>query len=107
MKNNLPVVQTWDDGPSGAVFLLARHDGGQVSCDWWTPGHVTAMLTCDWSARFPVFFIFFSISVTLTAGLGLLNFYEEAEMTALWVPRGAKYRDDYEWVQENFPKQLR
>ena len=38
-------------------------------------------------ARFPVFFIFFCISVTLTCGLGLLTFREEAEMTALWVPR--------------------
>ena len=37
--------------------------------------------------RFPVFFIFFCISVTLTCGLGLLTFREEAEMTALWVPR--------------------
>ena len=38
-------------------------------------------------ARFPVFFIFFCLSVTLTCGLGLLTFREEAEMTALWVPR--------------------
>ena len=58
-------------------------------------------------AKFPLFFIFFCLSVTLTCGLGLFNFREEAEMTALWVPRGAKFRDDFEWVQENFPKQLR
>ena len=64
--------------------------------------------------------------MTLTCGLGLLTFREEAEMTALWVPRyttsgsitlkcimimiyyrGAKFREDFEWVQENFPKQLR
>ena len=23
---------------------------GQVSCDWWTAGHVTTMLTSDWLA---------------------------------------------------------
>ena len=51
VKNNLPVVQTWDDGPSGAVFLLARHDGGQVSCDWWTPGHVTDCNAHLWLVR--------------------------------------------------------
>ena len=25
----------------------------QVSCDWWTAGHVTTILTSDWSARIP------------------------------------------------------
>ena len=47
VKNNLPVVQTWDDGPSGAVFLLARHDGGQVSCDWWTAGQCSPVIGCQ------------------------------------------------------------
>eukprot|EP00090_Calanus_glacialis_P005513 TRINITY_DN14271_c0_g1_i1.p1 TRINITY_DN14271_c0_g1~~TRINITY_DN14271_c0_g1_i1.p1 ORF type:complete len:913 (+),score=178.94 TRINITY_DN14271_c0_g1_i1:65-2740(+) len=28
-------------------------------------------------------------------------------MTALWVPKGATFRDNSEWVDENFPKQLR
>ena len=125
--------QTWYDGETGTIFLLARKNGGKVK------GLRNIFLILKKSrSRFPVFFIFFCISVTLTCGLGLLTFREEAEMTALWVPRwhspvlsliktlasywlnsrspdlnivsyyrGAKFREDFEWVQENFPKQLR
>ena len=39
-------------------------------------------------AKYPAFFIFFCLAVTGVCGLGLINFREEAEMTALWVPRG-------------------
>ena len=28
-------------------------------------------------------------------------------MTALWVPKGSKLRNNVEWVQQNFPQQLR
>jgi len=58
-------------------------------------------------ATYPKFFIFLSITITIVCGMGLFTFYEEFEMTALWVPKGAKFRDDTDWVDENFPKQLR
>ena len=58
-------------------------------------------------ARFPGWVIVLSVLVTLLSSLGLLTFREEAEMTALWVPEGSKFREDFEWVGEHFPKQLR
>ena len=57
--------------------------------------------------RYPSFFICLSFAITLLSGLGLFQFYEESEMTALWVPKGSKFRNDFEWVEENFPKQVR
>jgi len=58
-------------------------------------------------ARYPSFFICLSFAITILSGLGLFQFYEESEMTALWVPKGSKFRNDFEWVEENFPKQVR
>ena len=60
-----------------------------------------------YNSRFPGQVIILSVLVTLLSSLGLLTFREEAEMTALWVPEGSKFRDDFEWVSEHFPKQLR
>ena len=57
--------------------------------------------------RYPGRVVVLSVLVTLLSSIGLLTFREEAEMTALWVPEGSKFRDDFEWVSENFPKQLR
>ena len=58
-------------------------------------------------ARHPVLFILLSLALTVLAGLGLASFYEESDMTALWVPKGAEFRNNFEWTQEHFPKQLR
>eukprot|EP00092_Neocalanus_flemingeri_P040503 GFUD01044108.1.p1 GENE.GFUD01044108.1~~GFUD01044108.1.p1 ORF type:complete len:1044 (-),score=198.42 GFUD01044108.1:97-3228(-) len=58
-------------------------------------------------ARQPAMFIFLSVIVTIVCGLGLIGFYEESDMTALWVPKGSKLRNNVEWVQQNFPQQLR
>ena len=58
-------------------------------------------------ASYPKFFIFLSLFITVVCGLGLLNFYEEYEMTALWVPKGATFRDNSDWVDHHFPKQIR
>ena len=37
------------------VLWMALHHNTwpvlQVSCDWWTPGHVTTVLTSDWCSR--------------------------------------------------------
>ena len=46
---------------AAAARLRLRHQGvggpprrpGQVSCDWWRAGHVTTVLTSDWS-RLPI-----------------------------------------------------
>ena len=61
----------------------------------------------QYNSRFPGGVILLSVLVTLLSSLGLLTFREEAEMTALWVPEGSKFREDFEWVGEHFPKQLR
>lgn len=58
-------------------------------------------------ARQPFLFIFISLVTTIVCGLGLISFYEESDMTALWVPPGSKLRNNVEWVQRNFPQQLR
>jgi len=58
-------------------------------------------------ARQPALFIFLSFVATIVCGLGLIGFYEESDMTALWVPKGSKLRNNVEWVQQNFPQQLR
>lgn len=58
-------------------------------------------------ARYPGYVICLSVLVSLTSSLGLVWFREEVEMTALWVPHGSKFREDFKWVEENFPKQLR
>ena len=60
-----------------------------------------------YNSRFPGQVIILSVLVTLFSSLGLLTFREEAEMTALWVPEGSKFREDFEWVGQHFPKQLR
>ena len=52
-------------------------------------------------------FLLLSLGFTIFSSLGLLNFYEESDMTALWVPKGSKLRNNVEWVQKNFPQQLR
>ena len=44
---------------------------------------------------------------TIILSLGLISFHEEHDLTALWVPVGSKLRNNVEWVQENFPQQLR
>ena len=36
----------------GWIIIYDRnHVFDQVSCDWWTAGHVIAVLTSDWSRR--------------------------------------------------------
>ena len=57
--------------------------------------------------RQPALFIFLSVIATIVCGMGLIGFYEESDMTALWVPKGSKLRNNVEWVQQNFPQQLR
>ena len=34
----------------GETSELHQHLREQVSCDWWISGHVTAMITSDWSS---------------------------------------------------------
>ena len=55
----------------------------------------------------PAVFLSVSLMVTVICGLGLISFYEESDMTALWVPVGSQLRNNVEWVQQNFPQQFR
>ena len=56
---------------------------------------------------YPVLFLLGSLMSTLILGLGLVSFREEHDLTKLWVPEGSRLRNNVEWVQENFPQQLR
>ena len=74
---------------------------------------------------YPVVFLVGSLLTTALLGLGLVSFHEEHDLTKveqcmvtliahtntaipqLWVPVGSKLRNNVEWVQENFPQQLR
>ena len=59
------------------------------------------------SISYPVLFLLGSLMSTLILGLGLVSFREEHDLTKLWVPEGSRLRNNVEWVQENFPQQLR
>ena len=37
------------NGLADTIGLMV-YEGDQVSCDWWRAGHVTTVLTSDWSA---------------------------------------------------------
>ena len=45
----LPDQQRRHGRGSADQGAAARQEGGQVSCDWWRAGHVTSVLTSDWS----------------------------------------------------------
>ena len=65
------------------------------------------VLTVLTSLSYPVLFLLGSLMSTLILGLGLVSFREEHDLTKLWVPEGSRLRNNVEWVQENFPQQLR
>ena len=58
-------------------------------------------------ARYPATVILATFLLTAICGLGLINFYEESDMTALWVPKGNPQRVNTEWLDKNFPNSLR
>ena len=58
-------------------------------------------------ARYPLVVILTSFLFTIICGLGLINFYEESDMTALWVPKGTPFRNNVEWLHKHFPQNLR
>ena len=48
-------LSCWENSPAGLQLLTAagiqdRSCVAQVSCDWWRAGHVTPVLTSDWSS---------------------------------------------------------
>ena len=52
-------------------------------------------------------FICLCIGLTMLCSVGLRGFYEESDMTALWVPEGSELRKNVDWVEDYFPQQLR
>jgi len=57
--------------------------------------------------RHPVKVILASVLCLAVAGIGLVRFREESEMTALWVPHDSDFRHRFNFVQEHFPLQQR
>ena len=40
-------------------------------------------------------------------GLGLLRFYEEGDAASLVIPENSEFRRNIDWIDENFPREVR
>ena len=53
LSTQVSAMQQWKEfarrARSEREVLEKERQLEQVSCDWWRPGHVTAVLTSDWS----------------------------------------------------------
>ncbi len=58
-------------------------------------------------AKNPWAFIFMSIVISATCSIGLLNFTAENRPTKLWIPQDSGFVENSEWLQDNFPHDLR
>ncbi|XP_023348188.1 uncharacterized protein LOC111716912 [Eurytemora carolleeae] len=47
------------------------------------------------------------ILATFLGGLGLIRFYEEGDAASLVIPRNSKFRNDIDWLDNNFPQEIR
>ena len=47
------------------------------------------------------------VSLTVLGGLGLLNFYEEGDAASLVIPTHSQFRKNIDWLDENFPREIR
>ena len=58
-------------------------------------------------AKYPWYFI---VGVLITAGtcsIGLVNFTTENRPTKLWIPQDSGFVENTEWLQNNFPNDIR
>ena len=51
--------------------------------------------------------IIICVVATICGGLGLLRFYEEGDAAALVVPKHSQFRKNIDWIDENFPREVR
>lgn len=58
-------------------------------------------------AKNPWKFILVSLALTGLSCIGLLNYYEENNAFKLWIPSGSDFVKNNEWLQENFPPDIR
>ena len=49
MMDPVPLDQDVVDKFKGKIMAVVGYETDQVSCDWWRDGHVTTVLTSDWS----------------------------------------------------------
>eukprot|EP00092_Neocalanus_flemingeri_P023513 GFUD01025500.1.p1 GENE.GFUD01025500.1~~GFUD01025500.1.p1 ORF type:complete len:1021 (+),score=134.31 GFUD01025500.1:157-3219(+) len=58
-------------------------------------------------ATYPKTAIVCCILATLGGGLGLLRFYEEGDAAALVIPTYSEFRRNIDWLDNNFPREVR
>ena len=58
-------------------------------------------------AKNPWKFIVGSLVITATCAIGLLNFTTENRPTKLWIPQDSGFVENSEWLQHNFPNDIR
>ena len=51
--------------------------------------------------------IIICVVATVCGGLGLLRFYEEGDAASLVVPKHSQFRKNIDWIDENFPREVR
>ena len=49
MMDPVPLDQDVVDKFKGKIMAVVGYETDQVTCDWWRPGHVTTLLTSDWT----------------------------------------------------------
>jgi len=58
-------------------------------------------------ATYPKTAIIVCILATVGGGLGLLRFYEEGDAAALVIPTHSEFRRNIDWLDNNFPREVR
>ena len=58
-------------------------------------------------ARYAKTAIIICVVATVCGGLGLLRFYEEGDAASLVVPKHSQFRKNIDWIDENFPREVR
>ena len=51
--------------------------------------------------------ILICVVATVAGGLGLARFYEEGDAAALVIPKDSEFRRNIDWIDENFPREVR
>ena len=51
--------------------------------------------------------ILICVAATVAGGLGLARFYEEGDAAALVIPKDSEFRRNIDWIDENFPREVR
>ena len=57
-------------------------------------------------SRHPIIAIMACLAATTIGGLGLIRFYEEGDAASLVIPRHSQFRQNIDWLDENFPREV-